>query len=93
MSLLDINPYYNIERESRLATEPQLLPRTRPVLNDLTNILKKDISILHINIRMIEVFKDPPITAFRRPQNLRDIVGKKNLCLMVASKSAHMADA
>lgn len=37
-----------------------------PVLKDLKKILKKHIPILHINPRMVEVFKEPPMAAIGR---------------------------
>jgi hypothetical protein len=44
-----------------------------PVLNDIANILKKHIPILHTNKRSSEVFKDPP-AAFIRSRYLKDMM-------------------
>ena len=33
--------------------------------------------LLHINPNLAEIFQNPPILAFRRIKNLRDIIGTK----------------
>ena len=33
--------------------------------------------LLHINPNLAEIFQNPPILAFRRNKNLRDIIGNK----------------
>ena len=35
--------------------------------------------LLHINPNLAEIFQNPPILAFRRNKNLRDIIGTKSI--------------
>jgi hypothetical protein len=44
-----------------------MVTTNHPVQKNLNKILRKHIPILHTSERMIEVFKDPPLVAFRPP--------------------------
>ena len=78
MSLLDRQSLLQY-REKPTGSRVPMVTTYHPVLKDLTNILKKHIPILHSNKRMSEVFKDPPMMAFRRPRNLKDMVVRTKL--------------
>ena len=43
-------------------------------LPDIQKIVHQQIDILHRSERMANIFKDPPLAAFRRDSNLRDIL-------------------
>lgn len=45
-----------------------------PALNNRNNILRNNLPILYINERMADLFKDPPMTAFKRPKNFKVMV-------------------
>ena len=78
MSLLDRQSLLQYRARSTGNRVP-MVTTYHPVLKDLTNILKRHIPILHTNKRMSEVFKDPPMAAFRRPRNLKDMVVRTHL--------------
>ena len=50
-----------------------------PVLRGLNAVLKKNLPILYSNDKMVEVFKNPPMAAFKRPRNLKDMVVRTKL--------------
>ena len=56
-----------------------LVTTYHPVLKNLNSILKQNLPILHSNKRMVEVFKEPPLAAYRRPRNLKDMVVRTRL--------------
>ena len=60
------------ERVPLVLTYSNLLP-------DITCIVQKHLRTLHKSDRMKEVFDEPPLVAFRRGQNLQDILVHKKL--------------
>jgi hypothetical protein len=43
------------------------------ILMNLKSILRENLSILHDNGRIAELFRDPFMAAFRRPRNLKNM--------------------
>ena len=66
----------NSKRVPLVVTYSNLLP-------DIQHITKKHLDVLHRSSKMRDVFKDPPIVAFRRDKNLSDVLvhGKTNKAL------------
>ena len=81
-----INEVSNQDRQSLLQYKERssgdrvpMITTYHSVLKDLNTILKKHIPILYANKRMADVFKEPPMAAFRRPRNLKDMVVRTKL--------------
>lgn len=66
-------------KENNNSSRVPLVTTYHPVLKNLNGVLKKNLPILHSNKRMVEVFKEPPMAAFRRPRNLKDMVVRTRL--------------
>ena len=66
-------------KEKKDNSRVPLVTTYHPVLKNLNSILRKNLPILHTNERMAELFKDPPMAAFRRPRNLKDMVVRAKL--------------
>lgn len=56
-----------------------LVTTYHPALKNLNTILKSNLPILYTNERMADLFKDPPMAAFKRPRNLKDMVVRARL--------------
>ncbi|XP_065938446.1 uncharacterized protein [Magallana gigas] len=56
-----------------------LVTTYHPALKNLNSILRNNLSILYTNERMADLFKDPPMAAFKRPRNLKDMVVRARL--------------
>ena len=50
-----------------------------PALSRITKSLRKHLDILHVSDRLKAAIPDPPIVAFRRPHNLRDLLVRAKL--------------
>ncbi|XP_052680295.1 uncharacterized protein LOC128161092 [Crassostrea angulata] len=48
-------------------------------LKNLNSMLRNNLPILYTNERMADLFKDPPMAAFKRPRNLKDMVVRARL--------------
>ena len=82
-----------IQRASRLPRTEALNPHTHrqptkriplvvtyhPGLNNLSRITRKHLPILHTSSRLKKAIPDPPIVAFRRPKNIRDLLVRAKL--------------
>lgn len=67
--------YKEREKSSRVP----LVTTFHPVLKSLNAILRRHLPVLYNNERMATVFKEPPMAAFRRPRNLKDMVVRARL--------------
>ena len=81
-----INEVSNKDRQSLLqynenttVNRVPVVTTYHPVLEDLSNFLKKHIPILNVNKIMADVFKTSHTAAFRRPRNLKDMVVRTKL--------------
>ena len=82
-----------IQRAARFSREATLQPRPRrtplnrvplvttyhPGLTSLARITKKHLPIFHTSQRLKQALPNPPLVAFRRPKNLRDLLVRANL--------------
>jgi hypothetical protein len=68
-------------RERYLKDSVPLVTTYHPVLKDLnsTYILRRHLTTLCRNPRMVDVFKDPPMSSLRRPRNLKGMVMRTRL--------------
>ena len=69
---------YNISRHDSINRIPFVVTYN-PALPHFSNILRKHFNILLSSDRCRDVFKHPPIVAYRRTSNLRDILVKAQL--------------
>lgn len=81
-----INEVSNKDRQSLLqhnenttVNRVPVVTTYHPVLEDLSNVLKKHMPILNVNKIMADVFKTSHTAAFRRPRNLKDMVVRTKL--------------
>ena len=44
-------------------------------LPNITNTIRKNSNILHINKNVKEIFKNEPIAAFKRNKNIQEVIG------------------
>ena len=65
------------EKKKETATNIPLLPKYNRTLPKIKEIVVKHWHLLHIKPNLVEIFQNPPILAFRRNKNLRDIIGTK----------------
>lgn len=77
-----------IQRASLLSREVALQPHPRertlsriplvvtyfPGLNRLSKIVRKHLPILHVSEKLKQAVPNPPLVAYRRPYNLRDLL-------------------
>ncbi|XP_065925150.1 uncharacterized protein [Magallana gigas] len=56
-----------------------LVTTYHPALKNINSILRDNLPILYTNERMADLFKDPPMGAFKRPRNLKDMVVRARL--------------
>ncbi|XP_052708956.1 uncharacterized protein LOC128183834 [Crassostrea angulata] len=56
-----------------------LVTTYHPALKTLNSILRNNLPILYTNERMADLFNDPPMAAFKRPRNLKDMVVRARL--------------
>ena len=63
-----------------------------PSLPHISNILRKHFHILLSSKRCREVFKHPPIVAYRRTSNLRDILVKAKLPTITTPNNTSLPD-
>ena len=68
----------------------QRLLHYNPALPHFSNILRKHFNILLSSDRCRDVFKHPPIVAYRRTSNLRDILVKAQLPAVTAPNSTNL---
>ena len=66
------NTLQNHQRQTSMGI--QRLPLVITYHPGLPNILKKHLPILHASDRLRDAVPDPPMVAFRRPKNLRDLL-------------------
>lgn len=78
---LQIQRAANIPRAQALLPNPRdrlnrtpLVTTYHPSLTNLTKMIRRHLPILHTSQRLRKVFPNPPIVAFRRPRNLRDLL-------------------
>ena len=65
------------ENKKETATNIPLSLKYNRTLPKIKEICMKHWHLLHINPNLAEIFQSPPILAFRRNKNLRDIIGIK----------------
>ena len=65
------------EKKKETATNIPLSINSSRTLPKIKEIVMKHWHLLHINPNLAEIFQSPPILAFRRNKNLRDIIGTK----------------
>ena len=65
------------EKKKETATNIPLSLKYNRTLPKIKEIVMKHWHLLHINPNLAEIFQNPPILAFRRNKNLRDIIGTK----------------
>ena len=72
-----------IRKEDKNSKRVPLVVTYSNLLPDIQHITKKHLDVLHRSSKMRDVFKDPPIVAFRRDKNLSDVLvhGKTNKAL------------
>ena len=63
------------ERKKETATNISLSLKYNRTLPKIKEIVMKHWRFLHINPNLADIFQSPPILAFRRNKNLRDIIG------------------
>ena len=66
------------KKKGTATTMPLLLKYDRTFLN-IKEIVMKHWHLLHINPNLTQIFQNPPILAFCRNKNFRDIIGNKLL--------------
>ena len=66
-------------QRNRDSTRVPLVVTYHPSLPPLTTITQKHHSLLHLSDRLKKAFPTPPIIAFRRPRNLRDLLVRADL--------------
>ena len=84
---LQIQRATNIPRHEILQPHPPSPPLNRtplvvtyhPNLTTLARIVKKHLPILHTSSRLKQAIPNPPLVAFRRPTNLRDLLIRAKL--------------
>ena len=88
---------YNISRTDALQTNRHdsinripFVVTYNPALPHFSNILRKHFNILLSSDRCRDVFKHPPIVAYRRTSNLRDILVKAQLPAVTAPNSTNL---
>ena len=88
---------YNISRTDALQTNRHdsinripFVVTYNPALPHFSNILRKHFNILLSSDRCRDVFKHPPIVAYRRTSNLRDILVKAQLPAITAPNSTNL---
>ena len=78
----EFNRALDITREASLQSKPNqeksvripLVVTYHPILPSFHSITKRHLSILHTSERLREALRHPPLIAFRRPRNLRDLL-------------------
>ena len=65
------------EKKKETATNIPLSLKYNRTPSKIKEIVMKHWYLLHINPNLAEIFQNPPILAFRRNKNLRDIIGTK----------------
>ena len=65
------------EKKKETATNIPLSLKYNRTLPKIKEIVMKHWHLLHINPNVTEIFQNPPILAFCRNKNLRDIIGTK----------------
>ena len=65
------------EKKKETATNILLSLKYNRTLPKIKEIVMKHWHLLHIKPNLAEIFQNPPILAFRRNKNLRDIIGTK----------------
>ena len=65
------------EKKKETATNIPLWLKYNRTLHKIKEIVMKHWHLLHVNPNLAEIFQNPPILAFRRNKNLRDIIGTK----------------
>ena len=65
------------EKKKKTATNIPLSLKYNRTLPKIKEIVMKHWRLLHVNSNLAEIFQSPPILAFRRNKNLRDIIGTK----------------
>ena len=65
------------EKKKETTTNIPLSLKYNRTLPKIKEIVMKHWHLLHINPNLAEIFQSPPILAFRRKKNLRDIIGTK----------------
>ena len=65
------------EKKKETATSISLSLKYNRTLPKIKEIVMKHWHLLHISPNLTEIFQSPPILAFRRNKNLRDIIGTK----------------
>ena len=68
---------YSLLQLFKTATNTPLSLKYNTTLLKIKEIVMKHWHLLHINPSLAEMFQNPPIFAFRRNKNLRDIIGTK----------------
>ena len=84
---LQIQRAANIPRHKTLQPRPPRPPHNRtplvvtyhPSLSSLARITKKHLPVLHTSARLKQAIPNPPLVAFRRPKNLRDLLVRAKL--------------
>ena len=65
------------EKKKETATNIPLSLKYNRTLPKIKEIVMKHWHLLHVNPNLAEIFQNPPILAFRRNKNLRDIISTK----------------
>ena len=68
-------PRQNQDKSARIP----LVVTYHPILPTFQSITKRHLTILHASERLKEAFPLPPLIAFRRPRNLRDLLVRATL--------------
>ena len=84
---LQIEKATRVPRQTALQSRPKraALDRVPPVttfhpgFSSLASVARRHMPILHSSQRLQQAFPKPPIIAFRRPKNLRDLLVRSNL--------------
>ena len=66
-----------IEKKKETATNIPLSLKCNRALSKIKEIIMKHWHLQHMKPNLAEIFQNPPISAFRRNKNLRDIIGTK----------------
>ena len=86
---LDRNELLEVKRQDKSARRVPLVVTFSNLLPDMHRVVRKHMNVLYRSERMKEVYKEPPIVAFRRDRNICDTLvhSKTNKALKPTSQT------